>query len=156
MREREISSPSSKEIGSLKEIEEYLVHIEGRPIQQAKMIKDLLDRGWTQRRISEATGWSPPLISSKLKLLNLIPELQERAEKGDIIPSVAWSLSCLPPDVQRKYARKSPTLEEVERERRRLALTDEIKELLDEEIPGLSQEEKKIKCPRCNHEFTLA
>jgi len=154
MQNKKISSPSAKEIGSLKRIEKYLLHLEGKPIEQAKMIQDLLNKGYTQQKISKVTGWPQSMISLKLKLLNLIPELQEKAESGDIIPSTAWALSCLPPKRQRKYAKKQRiTLEEVERERRSLAITGEVRSLLDKEIPGESREEKKIKCPRCGHEF---
>jgi len=167
MRKQKISSPSAKEkeigskkreIGTSKVIQNYLLHLEGRPIEQALMIKDLLDRGWTQQEIGKHVGWSQSKISVRLKLLDLHPELQERAKRGDIPPTIAWKLANMPLEKQKEYiAKEKILLKEVEKEKRNIALSEEVKALLDEEIPGFeSQEEKKTKCPRCGHVYVLS
>ena len=143
-----------KEIGSARELAEYLLHLEGEPIEQAAMIEDLLGKGWTQEQIGKAVGWSQPQISSRLKLLDLHPELQERARKGEIKKSVAWELASMPLEEQERFiGQEKILLKDVEEERRRLALTDEVMDVLN--APLLPEEPALLKCPKCGHEFEV-
>jgi len=141
-----------REIGEARKIEKYLLHLEGKPIDQAIMIRDLLSKGWTQEKIAEHIGWSQSKISFKLKLLDLHPKLQERAQRGELLPSVAWNLANMPREAQEKYVGVSKIrLKDVREERRRLAITDEIMEVLNEPLPDKS--ESKIICPKFGYEF---
>jgi len=141
-----------KEIGEARKIEKYLLHLEGKPIDQAIMIKDLLNKGWTQEKLAEHIGWSQSKISFKLKLLDLHPKLQERAQRGELRPSVAWNLANMPRVIQEKYIDMPEIkLKDVRAERRRLAITDEIMEVLNEPLPNKSKH--VIICPKCGHEF---
>jgi len=143
-----------KEIGSARELAEYLLHLEGEPIEQAVMIEDLLGKGWTQEQLGEAVGWSQPQISSRLKLLDLHPELQERARKGEIKKSVAWELASMPLEEQERFiGQEKILLKDVEEERRKLALTDEVMDVLN--APLLPEEPALLKCPKCGHEFEV-
>lgn len=151
-----------QEIGELKEIGAqdilYLFHREGNPLSQALMIKALLDGGWTQQGIAQETGMSQPKISMRLKLLNLHPNLQERALKGDILPSTCWKLANLPLEEQEAYiAREKIPFKEVEERCRRLALTEEVMEVLDTPLPTEERPNPRrgVTCPRCGLEFEV-
>lgn len=135
------------EVGEARKVADYLLHLEGQPLQQAHMIRDLLDKGWTQAGIAEQVGWSQAKISIRLKLLNLIAPLQKRAQKGALKPWVAWHLANLPEEAQRKYAkRETIRLKDVEAERRHQAITEGVMKVLETPIPV----EQKIEvCPTC-------
>lgn len=126
-----------KEIGKMKEIQEkYLHHKEGNPLDEAFMIRDLMENlNLTQQEVSEETELSQPQISKRLSLLNLIPELQDRLRSGNLRVSTAYQLSKLPQDVQREYLEQEwITLKEVEAKRRDLRISEEVLDLLEQPI----------------------
>jgi len=134
------------ELGRAEELLSYLVHIEADPIRKGLLIAELIDRhGWTQREIAEKTGWSRTRISELYKAVKgLIPELLERALKGEIRASTALELSKLPPEEQRAFIdERRITLSMVQERRRELAVSREIINLLTSPLiegnPGSSE-----------------
>jgi ParB-like chromosome segregation protein Spo0J len=141
-----------KEIGREQKIADYLFHLEGKPIEQALAIKDLLDKGHTQKEIAKAMGWTQPQISKRLRLLKLIPELVEKVKNGEIRPSIAQKLASLPPEKQKEYLNKGKILmKDVEKDIRVFSLSKEIVDII--ETPMIEEEEEMIVCPKCGYKF---
>ena len=128
----------SREIGSAKEIAEYIIHIEGKPIEQALAIKDLLDKGYSQKDIAKMLGWSQSRVSQRLALLKLHPKLIEKALEGKISKWAAWNLAHLPQEEQLKYIDKDKiTSKEVHNARRKYTVSQELISLLSKPIANV-------------------
>ena len=146
-----------KEIGEAREIvNRYLLHKSGNPMDEALMLKELLDLGLTQKEIKEVTGFSQPQISKRLKLLTLIPEIQEQVRQGKIRPSTAYELSKLPPEKQKEILKNKRVTFKLAKEMCRVfKISKEIEELLmepvDEEPTDLPPIE--YKCFMCGEWF---
>jgi ParB-like chromosome segregation protein Spo0J len=124
-----------KEIGREQKIADYLFHLEGKPIEQALAIKDLLDNGYTQKEIAKAMGWTQSQISKRLRLLKLIPELIEKVKNGEIRPSIAQKLASLPPEKQKEYLNKEKILmKDVEKDIRNYSLSKDIINIIETPI----------------------
>lgn len=79
------------------------------PMVEARLLASLLEHGHTQQGIAKKLGVTQGLISQRLGLLDLIPELQSRLVLGTMTMSAA------------RAARKLPTADQ-----QRLALLDKI------------------------------
>ena len=138
-------STGIKEIGIAKEIERvFLVHIRGHPLEEAELIKYLMDKGYRQGEIAKMLGYqSQGQVSKRLSLLNLIPELRERVRKGELRVSTAYELSKLPESKQKEFLKQEYiTLEEARQAKREFIITQELEELLESPI-GVPEEENE-------------
>jgi ParB-like chromosome segregation protein Spo0J len=136
-----------KEVGEVIEIGKndikYLYHKSGNPVEEARMIKDLLDRGMDQYEIATLLGVSQPNISKKLSLLTIEPELLRRAEQEEIPWTVLYKLSKLPQEEQRKFIDKeSITLKEVKQALKQ-AKTIEMVEFVSQPVSDVSEKIEK-------------
>ena len=134
-----------KEIGYAKEIYEYLHHRTGNPLEEALMIRDLMEKyKLTQKQVAKETGLSQGQISKRLRLLKLHPELQERLRENKLLPSIAYELSKLPTEIQLALLKEEKiTLKKVEEKKRELVINKEIYELL----------EQRLDPEKCKHKF---
>ena len=126
-----------KEIGEVRDIERiYRVHIRGHPLEEAELIKYLMDKGYKQGEIAKMLGYqSQGQVSKRLSLLNLIPELRERVRKGELRVSTAYELSKLPESKQKEFLNQEYiTLEEARQAKRNFIITQELEELLESPI----------------------
>lgn len=77
------------------------------PIEEAKSYKNLLDRGYmTQEQLAEKMGVSQSSIANKLRLLNLVPEVQDALLQEKISERHARSLLALPKEEQSEWLKK--------------------------------------------------
>lgn len=77
------------------------------PIEEAKSYKNLLDRGYmTQEQLAEKMGVSQSSIANKLRLLNLVPEVQDALLQERISERHARSLLALPKEEQAEWLQK--------------------------------------------------
>jgi len=135
-----------REIGEAREIiQRYLLHKSGSPYEEALMLKELIDLGLTQNEIKELTGFSQSQISKKLRLLTLIPELQEKLRRGELRFSTAYELTKLSEDKQREFSkRKRIYLKDVVEALREQAITEEVLDLVEApiELEGVNVEDR--------------
>ena len=76
-------------------------------IEEAKSYKNLLDRGYmTQEQLAKKMGVSQSTIANKLRLLNLVPEVQDALLQNKIGERHARSLLALPKEVQAEWLKK--------------------------------------------------
>lgn len=84
---------------------ENLLREDLKPIEEAKALQELLTlNGWSGKELSEAIRVSASRITRALALLKLPPDIQQRIESGEVAPSVAYEISKLPSDEQRRSA----------------------------------------------------
>ena len=88
-------SPSAEDILE-DQLVENCVREDLRPIEQAVAFKTLLDcRGWSYRQLAETLNISHMAVGRALALLELPAHVQERIERGELAPSVAYEVSKL-------------------------------------------------------------
>ena len=76
-------------------------------IEEAKSYKNLLDRGYmTQEQLAKKMGVSQSTIANKLRLLNLVPEVQDALLQNKIGERHARSLLALPKEEQAEWLKK--------------------------------------------------
>jgi len=139
-------STGIKEIGEAKRIEEtYLVHIRGHPLEEAELIKYLIAKGYKQSEVAKMLGYSSQgQVSKRLRLLRLIPELQERVKNGELRVSTAYELSKLPEEKQKEFlGQEYVTLKEAQQAKREFIVTQELEELLESPIEIPEENESK-------------
>ena len=125
-----------KEIGEARTIEEWVIHVRGKPIEEAELIHILLEKGYEYKDIVKLTSLSKPVISRRLTLLTLTPNLIRRVKDGDIRPRTAYYLSKLSEEEQVKYEeQKRVTLKEVEARVRENIISKEILDELETPFP---------------------
>lgn len=84
---------------------ENLLRSDLRPLEEAKAFQQLIDlNGWTGKELSAAIHVTQSRITRALSLLKLPADIQAQVESGDLAPSVAYELSKLPDDAQRREA----------------------------------------------------
>lgn len=91
------------------------------PMMEARHIHELLtEHDYTQKELAHELGCTQSKISKRLNLLNLIPELQDKLERGEIPKSVGYELSKLPDEKQHEIAESDDTitLKDVKEEKR--------------------------------------
>lgn len=95
------------------------IHRSGNPAAEAKAMKELLDKKMTQEDIAHALHIDRSQVSKRVKLLDLIPELFEQLEKGQLKPSIARELAGLPKKEQKKFLKRDTvTLDEAKKAKR--------------------------------------
>lgn len=72
------------------------------PMVEARQIQALLNSGWTQAQLAKAIGRTQGWISQRLSYFDLIPELQDRLDSGQITISTARSARKLTKAQQRE------------------------------------------------------
>ncbi|RLE88681.1 MAG: hypothetical protein DRJ67_01535 [Thermoprotei archaeon] len=128
-----------REIGTAKEIKEYLIHLEGSPVEMAEAIYDLMKRhGLSQREIAKILGWSQQKVSCVLRLLSLDPELKRAVKEGRLRVTAAYRLASMPPEAQRKFAEKvrrgeKVRVKDVEEEAKRIAI-EELRDIIEADL----------------------
>lgn len=145
-----------EEIGEARDIEKWLVHVRGKPLEEAELISSLMLMGYKQQDVAKKMDLSQAQVSKRLTLLSLSPALKQRVRKGEIKPNTAYVLSRLPKDEQKKYEEmKRVFLKDVEKVRRDFALTHELLELLESPIEQAGKDEHKHKfvCIFCGMEM---
>ena len=76
-------------------------------IEEAKSYKNLLDRGYmTQEQLAKKMGVSQSTIANKLRLLNLVPAVQDALLQNKIGERHARSLLALPKEEQAEWLKK--------------------------------------------------
>lgn len=128
------------EVGKLKEIDskdvKWLYHKSGSPIEEAYMIKRLMDEdGLTQSEVAGKLEISQGQVSKRLRLFSLLPQFQDKLRRGELRPSTAYALSRLPLERQKDFlTEKNVFLKAVEAKTRELAVSEELAELLEKPI----------------------
>jgi len=74
------------------------------PMNEARHLAILIQQGWSQGDIAKALGVTQGLVSQRLQLLDLIPELQDRLEHGKMPLSAARIAIKLPVELQEELA----------------------------------------------------
>lgn len=88
-------SPSAEDILE-DQLVENCVREDLRPIEQAVAFKALLERrNWSYRQLAETLNISHMAVGRALALLELPTPVQERVERGELAPSVAYEVSKL-------------------------------------------------------------
>jgi predicted transcriptional regulator len=125
----------------------YLRHIEGNPAEEALLIRELLNAGFTQRQVAEKLGMSQPRVSTRLRLLKLIPDLFRRLREGELRPSAAYALARLTAEEQERFLHvERITVREAEARARGSALTPEVVELLGRREEGWRPTPAEFRC----------
>lgn len=84
---------------------ENLLRSDLRPLEEAKAFQQLLDlNGWTGKDLSSAIHVTQSRVTRALSLLKLPSDFQALVESGELAPSVAYELSKLPDDAERREA----------------------------------------------------
>jgi len=146
-----------EEIGNAKTImEKWLLHHSGNPMSEALMLKELSEltvenKPLTQNQIKDLTGFSQAQISKRLRLLSLIPELQDRVLNWEMCSSTAYQLSRLPPEKQKEFlGQEYITFVEASEAARQQAVSKELLDLVESPLPEPKKEcIHKFVCIRC-------
>jgi len=112
-----------KEVGDVKELDLediiYVIHREGDALTIAELVKELAERGLTQREIAELLGWSTQKVNYVLRLNNLPSDVKQLYREGKLSKSALYKLVRLPPEkaseVAHRVAEGEAKVEEVER-----------------------------------------
>lgn len=72
------------------------------PLHEARDCAFLYAAKWTQKQIADHIGQTQAFVSQRLALLNLVPELQDKLEKGEISIEAARRLARMTDDQQRE------------------------------------------------------
>ncbi len=84
---------------------ENLLRADLRPLEEAKAFQQLMElNGWTGKELSEAIRVTTSRITRALALLKLPDDIRAKVESGELAPSVAYEISKLPDDDQRRQA----------------------------------------------------
>lgn len=151
------------EIGELREIDakdiRYRFHKAGNPLKEALMLQDLLEKFGNQQAVASLVEISQGQISKRLRLLGLVEPLQKRLLNGELRASTAYALSKLPDHIQKEFINRDKVfLKDVEEKLRKLAITEELEDLLETPIEidndgeietGSGQVILKVICQKC-------
>lgn len=117
------------------------------PIEEAKSYKNLLDRGYmTQEQLAEKMGVSQSSIANKLRLLNLVPEVQDALLTSKISERHARSLLSLSKEDQAEWLKKIITKRLTVRQ-----LDLEIKKSKGEIVEDIKKESKTLNINNMNN-----
>lgn len=131
-----------KEIGSVKELDAWRVHKDGKDWEIAQVIKELQEgHDMTQEEIGDLLDMPQYRVSKYKRLLNLIPGLFSALRAGEIARYTGYELSKLPEIRQEKYLER---VKEAEKLKEKLENEDLDKER-EKEI------KKKLKEKRVTH-----
>ncbi len=84
---------------------ENLLREDLKPLEEAKAFNQLLTlNGWTGKELADTLKVNPSKVTRSLALLKLPADIQQRVESGEIAARVAYELSKLPDDDQRRAA----------------------------------------------------
>jgi ParB family chromosome partitioning protein len=84
---------------------ENLLRSDLRPVEEAKAFQQLMElNAWTGKELSEAIRVTQSRITRALSLLKLPEDIRAKVESGELAPSVAYEISKLPDDQQRREA----------------------------------------------------
>jgi hypothetical protein len=127
-----------KEIGEARQIESTLVHVRGKPLEEAKFIRKLLKTPkedgeyYTQAEIADLMSITQGYISKRLSLLNLVMPLRHMLSEGKMKASTAYVLSKMPKKKQKEFAKLDyVTLDAAKAAQRKLTFTEEVFDLLE-------------------------
>lgn len=109
----------------------------------------------SQSEVAKMMKISQPRVSRLLQLLKLHPTILKKVLKEEVRVSTAYLLSRLPPDEQVSF--KKPTLKAVGAKLRDLAVSSELKTLLETVLPDQPKEieEREVICPGCGEKFKV-
>ena len=97
----------TREIGTVKEIDveqlRFIYHRSGNPAEEALMLKELMDKGMSQRDVAKLLGVNHAHVSRRLKLLTLSDALFQRVLKGEIKARTGYQLARLPKEKQAEF-----------------------------------------------------
>ncbi|MFD6416174.1 ParB/RepB/Spo0J family partition protein [Streptomyces sp. NPDC060194] len=77
------------------------------PMDQAKAIQSLVAVHGSQGQVAKRLGKTPAWVSQRLALLELVPELQEKVETGELRVESARRIGRLPAEQQESEARRT-------------------------------------------------
>ncbi len=96
----EIAEIDAEEM-QLQAIVENLQRQDMNPIEEANAFRTLIDRGYDAQRIVDELGLkSTALVTQRLALLNLSPEIQALVASGQLATIMAWGVAQLPSRLQ--------------------------------------------------------
>ena len=91
-------------------IVENLQRHDMNPMEEAKAFKTLLDAGHSPERImAELSLQSTAIITHRLHLLDLLPEIQQLVKSGQLNFTMAWAISLVPAHHQMQMLRNVQT-----------------------------------------------
>lgn len=90
----------------LRAIVENLQRQDMNPIEEARAFQSLIDRDYDAQRIVEELGLkSTALVTQRLTLLNLTPEIQRLVASGNLGATMAWGVAQASPERQAQLVR---------------------------------------------------
>lgn len=116
------------------------------PASEAQAFKYFLDAGKTETEIAAMFGVSKSKVSTRLKLLTLIPPLFAKLESGEISARAAWVAADLEEDVQAELAEQETVrIAQVEalRKNQNMATLD----LGSLDIPSIAEQIGRVEAP---------
>src|SRR5207248_3777770 len=76
------------------------------PIEEARAYQALIDQGYTVAQIIEELSLkSTAIVTQRLALLNLTPEIQKLVATGNLLVAMAWGVSLVSPARQGEIVR---------------------------------------------------
>ena len=133
-------------------LEENLNRKDLKPVEEARMMNELLNEGWDKERIAKRCDRDATSVHERLRLLQLPEKIQVSVDRGEIpveMAQRALSLLVKHPKlidkVVRQYKEQPPDLEESVRLAKR-----ELKDAEDQEkLKALLEKAKHPNCPIC-------
>ena len=121
----------------------YLWHIRGEPMQEAKLVKALMEKyDLSQLELAKEIPYTQPYISKLLSLLSLEPVLQEMINNRKMGHTTGYRLAKLPSEYRMKVLAKIKAEgreriyhRDVDEARSDYVVSEDILELIDEEDP---------------------
>jgi ParB family chromosome partitioning protein len=78
----------------LRAIVENIQRLDMNPIEEAKAFQTLLDQGYTMQRVVDELGLkSTAIVTQRLTLLNLTPDIQKLVASGNLAVTMAWGIA---------------------------------------------------------------
>ncbi|MDR7304611.1 ParB/RepB/Spo0J family partition protein [Haloactinomyces albus] len=82
------------------------------PLREAALLRELLDKYGSQRKLAGKIKKSQGYISQRLSLLDLVPEMQDALARGEITVVQARNLAGIPLERQRRAVEAGPPYED--------------------------------------------
>ena len=88
---------------------ENLQRVDLDPIEEAGGYQRLVDKGWTNTRIGQATGRNADRVAGRIRLLDLPPKFQAKVSDGTLTLGLASKIAAAPAEVRDVLAEQKTT-----------------------------------------------